>query len=169
VAFAHQNLDLYRREVRGKRPSPAELEAIGLKIALKVARIFRDRGGLLTAEQLGGHLFVPVRTVREVLRALEEAGIVAPSGHEDQTGGCQLGRPAEDIAILDVIGALRGTREAVAGDPEVRALVSATMLEIDEGAHQVAAGRTLADLLAKLPHSPKAGDAAPGVSEPSSV
>jgi len=174
VAFAWQNLDLYRREVRGKPPSPAEQEAIGLKIALKVARNFRDQGGVLSANELAGRLLVPVRTVREVLRALESAGIVAPRDLEKEEGGYQLGRPAEDIAVLEVIGALRGTRATVAGDPEVRAVVSATLEEMDEGANKVAAGRSLADLLAELPHA--SGDAseghkpaAPGEFDPSSV
>ena len=111
-----------------------------------------------------------MRTVREVLRALEAAGIVAPRDLREHEGGFQLGRPAEDIAVLDVIRALRGSRETVAGDPEVRNLVSATMSEIDEGASKVAAGRTLADLLAELPPAPQAeGVAAPGVFDPSSV
>jgi len=168
VAFAYQNLDLYRREVRGRKPCPAEREAIGLKIALMVARAFRDRGGMLTAEELGARVSVPVRTVREVLRSLEAAGVVAPRGLEEQTGGYQLGRPAEDIAVLDVIEALRGRRETVAGDPEVRTLVSATMSAIDEGLSRVAAGRSLADLLAELPGAPKTGSA-PGASDPGSV
>ena len=43
VAFAYDNLPLYRREVRGRAASPAEREAIGLRIALEVARAFRDR------------------------------------------------------------------------------------------------------------------------------
>ena len=66
-------------------------------------------------------------------------------------GGYQLGRPAEDIAVLEVVGALRGSRATVAGDPEVRAVVSTTLSEMDEGASKVAAGRTLADLLGELP------------------
>ena len=125
---------------------------------------------MLSADQLANRLSVPVRTVREVLRALEAAGIVAPRDLETQAGGYQLGRPADDIAVLEVVGALRGTRDTVAGDPEVRVIVSATMSEMDEGASKVAAGRTLADLLEALPRASEERDAPPpGVFDPSSV
>ena len=36
IAFAHQNLHLYRRQVRGEPAGPAEREAIGLRIVLEV-------------------------------------------------------------------------------------------------------------------------------------
>ena len=151
VAFAHQNVELYRREVRGRRPSAAEREAIGLRVALKVARTFRDRGAGLSAEDLADQLGIPVRTMRGVLRELEAGGIVSPRGAVELEGGYQLGRPAEDIAILDVIAALRGRLELDSGDAEVQALVDGVLAEIAEGATKSAAGRTLADLLATLP------------------
>ena len=159
VAFAFQNLALYRREVRGRPPGAAERESIGLRIVVKVARAFRDRGEPLTAEELAERMFVPVRTVRDVVARLHDAGIVAPHGAEDQDGGFQLGRPAELIPILDVLGALRGERESTTGDRDVRELVDRVMAEIDEGAGKGSAGRTLADLLAEL--NPR-GDAAAG-------
>ena len=126
-------------------------DAIGLRVGLAVARDFRDRGEGLTADALAERLAVPVRTMREVLRALEAAGVVSPRGAVELEGGYQLGRPAEDIAVLDVIAALRGRLEAVSGPSQVRELVGRVMGEIEEGAIKSAAGRSLADLLALLP------------------
>ena len=71
VAFAHQNLELYRREVRGRKAGPAEREAIGLCVTLEVARAFRDGHEAWNADALADALKIPVRTVRDVLRHLE--------------------------------------------------------------------------------------------------
>jgi len=42
VAYAHQTLPLYRREVRGTPAGAAARESIGLAIAVELARAFRD-------------------------------------------------------------------------------------------------------------------------------
>jgi membrane protein len=151
VAFAHQNLGLYRREVRGKPPGPAAREAIGLHIALEVARAFRDGIPPWTAAELADALDVPVRTVRDVLGHLEKASIVSPGGDRQKEGCYQLARPAERIEILDVMRALRGPRPgALAGSP-LAAPVETVLREVDEGATNAAAGRTLANLLDPAP------------------
>jgi membrane protein len=147
VAFAHQNLGLYRREVRGKPPGPAAREAIGLHIALEVARAFRDGIPPWTAAELADTLDVPVRTVRDVLGHLEMANIVSPGGERQNEGGFQLARPAERIEILDVMRALRGPRPGVLAGSLLGAPVEAVLREVDEGATNAAAGRSLADLL----------------------
>ncbi len=114
----------------------------------------------MTADDLAERLFVPVRAMREILSTLEAAGVVSPRGPGDLGGGYQLGRPAEDIALLDVVGALRGRLEAAAGDSGLRELVGRVMAEIEEGASKSAAGRTLADLLALLPDQEVGGSEA---------
>jgi membrane protein len=151
VAFAYDNLPLYRREVRGRAASPAESEAIGLRIALEVARSFRDGGPVWTADALAEALDVPVRTVRAVLADLEQEGLVAARGAVEKEGGYQLGRPAERIPVTAVVRALRGVRERATGDSGVNAAVAGVLDELEAGAEKGAAGRTLADLLAALP------------------
>jgi membrane protein len=148
VAFAHQNLELYRREVRGRRASPAQCEAIGLRLALEVARAFRDARRAWTANALSDSLRVPVRTVREVLFQLEAAGIIAPRGAEEE-GGFQLGRPAEKIRVTDVLAALRGPRESIAGDATLTQAAERLLAEMEEGAAKGAAERTLAEVIAE--------------------
>ncbi len=156
VAFAHQNLPLYRRDLRGRAAGPAEREAVGLRIALEVARGFRDGAAPWTADALSAALQVPVRTVRGVLAELESAGVVAaldPAGYAD---ACQLGRPAERIQVADVLAALRGPREAAAGDPALAGVVGALLAELAEAEAKGAGGRSLADALAAIPPAPRA-------------
>jgi len=151
VAFATDNLPRYRREVRGRAASPAEREAIGLRIALEVARAFRDEAPAWTADALSEALDVPVRSVRDVLVDLERAGVVAARGAVEKEGGYQLGRPAERVPVTSVVRALRGVREAAAGEPDVSAAAAGVLSEVEAGVEKLVAGRTLADLLVKLP------------------
>jgi membrane protein len=141
VAFAYQSLGRYRREVRGAIPGLASRESIGLGIALEVARRFDVSGEPLTADALAETLDVRVRTIREILDALEEAGIVAELSDEDKAGQFQLGRPAERVHVGDVLVALRGEREPLA--PEVDQVFE----RIDKQLGEVVEHQTLADLL----------------------
>ncbi len=150
VAFAYDNLPHYRREVRGRAVAPAEREAIGLRIALEVARAFRDQAPAWTADALSEALDVPVRTVRDVLVDLEHAGVVAVRGGAEKEAGYQLGRPAERISVTAVVRALRGVRETPAGAPDVSAVAAGVLDELEASAEKGGAGRSLADLLAPL-------------------
>jgi membrane protein len=160
VAFAYQNLELYRREVRGERTGPAEREAIGLRIAVEIARAFRDTSRPLSADDLSDALRVPVRSVRAVLARLQEARIVSALDASEKENGYQLGRPAERIHVIDVLTALRGSRDPMTGDRRAAETVEALLAEVEEGATKGAAGRTLADVLDGLPPAP---ESAPGV------
>ncbi len=150
IAFAHQHLALYRREVHGPPASAAQREAVGLRITLEVARAFRDREEPWTDDRLAEALHVPVRTVRDVLVPLQNSGVVAALAGARKEGGYQLGRPAEDISIPDVIGAVRGRREAMRGDARVNETVESVLSELAEGEVKAAAGETLADLLGRI-------------------
>lgn len=156
IAFAYQNLDLYVREVRGDRAGPAEREAIGLRIALEIARSFRDSSVPWTDDALSEAMRVPVRTVRDVLVPLEEARIVTAIVVEEREGGWQLGRPAAAIQATDVLEALRGEREPVAGDADVTRAVESLLSELAEGERKAADGATLEHLLARVPAQPRA-------------
>ncbi len=159
VAFAYQNLDLYRREVRGERAGPAEREAIGLRIVLEVGRAFRDSRAPWTADELADALRVPVRTVRDVLASLQESNIVAALDASEKENAFQLGRPAERIEVVDVLAALRGPREPVAGDAVVTQTVETLLAELAEGEAKGAAGQSLAQLLARIPPAEAAATA----------
>ena len=155
IAFAHQNLHLYRREVRGKPPGAAEREAIGLRITLEVARRFRDGMIALDAGELSDSLGVPVRTVRDVVEHLIARGIVSMRAGEHSDEGLQLGRPAERILVTEVLDAVRGEREAARGDPALGGLVESLLSELDAAAAGCAAERSIADLMEQS--SPEVG------------
>jgi membrane protein len=152
LAFAHQNLALYRREVRGRAAGPAEREAVGLRLALEIGRAFRDGAPAWTEDALAEALGVPVRTVRGVLAELEAAKAVAALDPGARGRAWQLGRPAERILVADLLAALRGAREPlVGGDPALGLAVGQLLAEIDEASAKGAGGRSLADALAALP------------------
>ncbi len=151
VAFAYQNLPLYRRQVRGREPGPAEREAIGLRISLEVARAFRDGRAPWEADLLSEALDVPVRAVRDVLAQLQAVRIVSSVGAAGVEHAFQLGRPADRIAVTEVLAALRGPREALGGDPVISEEVERTLAELAEGESKAAEGRSLADLLEAIP------------------
>jgi membrane protein len=146
AAYAHQTLSLYRREVRGKGAGPAARETIGLAIALCCARAFRDRTPPWQADALSDVLDVPLRTVRDVLRSLEEAEIVAPCGGES-TGAYQMARPAEQVRVADVLTALRGNASYPLGVADLSRTVNEAIAEVEQAAGAVAESRTLRDLI----------------------
>lgn len=145
VAFAAQNLATFRQARAGEEPRPAAREALGVAVAARVARSFRAGEGT-TAEQVAGELDVPVRTVRAIFKDLEAGGIVSPRGGSE-VDAVQLGRAAEEVAVADVLEALRG-RSGLPGpehraDAGVRALVG----EIERSVAHALRDRTLADLV----------------------
>ena len=153
IGFAHQNLEHYRREVRGLPAGPAEREAIALRIALEVGRRFRDGAPAIDSGPLADVLEAPVRTVRGVVDGLVGAGILSIRA-QGRSDGLQLGRPAEKIRVMDVLLALRGSREPAGGDPEVTQRVESLISELEGSSLQGAAGRTLDDLLDGVPPAP---------------
>jgi len=144
LAFAHQNLDHYRREVLGTPPGAAAREAMGLEICLELARAFHDGTGPRSADALAAKLDMPVRTVRDLCSELVSAGIASPFG-SDKEGGYQLGRASERVTVLDVLEALRGgpNHREVEVDPAVARVVA----ELEEGAAKAGGDLTLAQLV----------------------
>jgi len=155
IAFAFQNLETYRVEVHGGIVEPAQREAIGLRIAVEVARSFRDGPPHHDAEHLAGALKVPVRTVRDLLARLCDADLLAARADESDDRGFLLGRPAEQIRVGDVLAALRGERSALGGDEQVTAAVEDLLAELQEGAAKGPAGLSLAEILLEIPPPPR--------------
>jgi membrane protein len=155
ISFAHQNFARYRREAREQAPGPAEREALGIRIAVEVARNFRDGAPPATAEALADRFDVSVRAVHDLARHFERAGIVTRVATGTSDDAFQLGRPAEVVSIADVLTALRGTRRsrpATDGDLAAQA-VDALLLDLEASLGSAATARTLAELLEKIPSS----------------
>jgi membrane protein len=152
VAYAHQTLPLYRREVRGTPAGAAARESIGLAIAVELARAFREGRPPWSVDALSDFLDIPLRTVRDVTGELERAGILVASAGEPE-GGYQIGRPLERIHVEDVLAAMRGARTAAIGDSEVARVVAQVLGEVDRGAAQASRARHLGDLVEDLGRS----------------
>jgi membrane protein len=169
ISFAHQNLDYYRREVQELPPGPAERESLGLRIALRVALAFRDRSPAPAASDLSHDVDISVRTVHDLVERLTDAGILAETGASDGESVFQLGRPAEDVKVGDVLEAIRGERRipdrvasdhAPGADPCDRA-VDELLGAFERVIGPVARENSLADLLAEVPRRPTGGGSAP--------
>jgi membrane protein len=148
LAFAHQNLASYRRELRDSAASPAEREEIALRITIQVAQTFRDSSPAETTDRLATELDAPVRVVRDVLAQLEAAGILARRGGSLAEDAFQLGQPAEQIRVVDILEALRGVRESTAGNGTA-AVVGRLLENLDHATVSGGGARTLAELLAE--------------------
>lgn len=151
VAFAHQHLGRYRREVQGAVLGPAAREALCLAVALEVAARFEMGEDPWTADGLADHLGAPIRTVRELLEALTAAGLVVGATDAERGETHLLGRPAERICVGDVLAAVRGPRALEAWDAESESptarVVTRTLEELDKRQREVSERDTLADLL----------------------
>jgi membrane protein len=150
LAFAHQNLASYRRELRGSSAVPAEREAIALRAALLIARAFDESTPPETADSLAARLGAPIRIVREVLGQLEAAGILSRRGESATEEAFQLGQPSSRIRVIDVLAALRGKREPIGEDPAAE-LVERLLGDIDTAAAHEEGAQSLAELLARTP------------------
>lgn len=165
VAFAHQNLSHYRQELARAAPGPAEREAVGLRIVLEVAAAFCRGHSPPLAGELSESLAVSVRTVREMLDALEESGIVVRITGEDRDSAYVPARPLERITVSDVLRALRGDRRGVEADAPHSAMpvtaldeaVASVLDALDVARAGVGDGRSLADVLVSIEAS-EAGD-----------
>ncbi len=149
VSYAHQTLALYRREVRGEAPGPAARETLGLAIAVQCARRFLEGTPPWTAEELSDALDVPLRTVRDVVGALAEAGLLVACGR-DEGVAYQPARPLEQIRVADVLAALRGDRDLHLAVSELSRRVAETLAEVDRVAAAPAEARNLRDLAEEL-------------------
>ena len=101
-----------------------------------------------TADGLSDSLNVPLRTVRDVLGALQEAGIVRPCG--EPMGAVQIGRPMEQIRVSDVLLALRGTRDTALAVRDVAREVAGALDEVDKNTALASEAHNLRDLVDAL-------------------
>lgn len=70
--------------------------------------------GLTTAEQLASSQHIPPKFLESILSQLRNAGLV--SSQRGAVGGYQLGRPADEISVADVIRELEGPIATVRGE-----------------------------------------------------
>ena len=114
---------------------------------LEVANRFRSGGPPWNAEGLADAVAAPVRSVREVLDRLEDAGIVSTRANGEQPDAFQLGKPAENVHVGDVLAALRGDRGRPMANGRIAAVVDATIADLERSQRAGGARDTLESLL----------------------
>ncbi len=154
VGAVWENLVHLRRARRGEEPGPAAREALGLAIATRIAIRF-DRGDdPVTAEGLADELQLPSRSMRSILDDLESAGVLTLAVDGESGTGYQLGRAADRIRVAEVLGALRGGRDAGRPLAEVSPTVAALVAELDERVDELLDRRRLSDLARRVAGGP---------------
>lgn len=154
ISFAVQNLSLYRREVRDAQRSPADREALGLRVAVEVAGQFRRGDAPLDTQALSEALDAPVRGVRDVSARLVDAGVLARQALGDGGEALGMARSPASVQVLDVLDAMRGRRDVAEGGPETDP-VETTLASLDAAQRAAGGARSLEDLVTDS--SPLAG------------
>ncbi len=156
IAYAHQNLARYRREARDSELEPAELESVGLRLLVELARGFRDGWPPESADRLSTRLGSSLRTVANLLVRFERVGLVTLCGAGDGESQYQLGRAAASIELGEVFLALRGRRQdrVHGGEADTNHTterrVEDLLAEVQEATAALRA-RTLLDVIEPLP------------------
>ncbi|HEX8745328.1 MAG TPA: Rrf2 family transcriptional regulator [Thermoleophilaceae bacterium] len=128
-----------------------------LRAALELARA--GAGEPVKAERIAAAQDIPLRFLENILGELRHGGMVESRRGAD--GGHMLARPAEEIALADVVRAVDGPLANVSGRrpdalqyPEGSEVVRDMWVAVRSSLREVLEGTTLADLAAgELPAS----------------
>jgi membrane protein len=146
IAAAMENVAKLRRARRGHDPTPAAREALGMAIAVHLARGFDAGEAPISSEQLSDDLRLSIRSAREILGDLERAGVAARAAAHDREDAFQLGRAADHISVGDLLEALRGSRGGGLPPAASSPALSRILAEIDRRSADAVADLTLEDL-----------------------
>ena len=142
IAASHQNEQVVRQRLHGKRADQALKETLAVAAAAQIARDFLAGAARRTPAELAALLEVPPPVVEEILEALVRAGLLVRtvSGHAT---GYVPGRDLDDVRVSDLLDALR--RDPAAEDiragverrlgPELQRLLRAHEDERRRSAH----------------------------------
>ncbi len=111
IAYAHQNVLTYRKDVSGVSPSFSDRQRLALLVLHTVVHNFhreQDRDPL-TGQEVAERLGVPHPFIKDVLDVLEEKRFIVARETEDGTTYLPA-RPAEQIIVAEVLTAFRNNR-----------------------------------------------------------
>ncbi|MFK7895926.1 MAG: YhjD/YihY/BrkB family envelope integrity protein [Myxococcota bacterium] len=149
VAFAMQNLPYFRREMRAGDPSPAQSEAMALETAVAIGRAYAQGEAPPTADALADILDEPVRSVRRIVDALAQAGVlrVVLVG-EEEDGAFVPALPLAQLTVGDVLRSVRGEEDhRVAGVSVGDASVGDTLRQLNQAWGEIADHTTIGTLV----------------------
>lgn len=106
IAFADQNMKMYRDEQMIAGVNIEQRENAALQITLKVAEKYLYDEEAITASEISEGLNIPLRLVRELLHQLNLAHVVAEIG--EMPHKYLPSRPLTKITLKDIIASYRG-------------------------------------------------------------
>jgi membrane protein len=148
LAAAVQNLGAHSEERRRRVVGYGHREYLGLAMVAELAAAAHARSAPPTVEQLSARLAMPVRTVRELMADLGDAGLVHLGGGDQAL--CFLSLAPASLPVVRVLEVLRGATPATAGDAEepANARVAELLETLREGRDSALEGVSVASLVA---------------------
>lgn len=108
AAAAHQNQARHGQLVRSRDYDLAQKEGLALRLMARITRSFVEGTSPHRSEDLADDLGCPERTLEEVVRSLESAGIIAVADADDQDPTLVLAKDPGIVRLQDVLDALKG-------------------------------------------------------------
>jgi membrane protein len=143
IAAAWQNLGACGRRYEAALSGAASREKLALAIALELADAAFARRAAPTLSALSGLLCMPLRTVAEVFRTLDDAGLVHTGGENQRQ--CFLSLSPGSVPVDRVISAVRG--EHGDGLRHAKPAVAKVLSRFAAARREAMANQTLADLV----------------------
>jgi membrane protein len=150
VSFAHQNIDNYENEINSARVTYAFKKKLMIQVAASIVQQFETQQIMPDDVTLAANCKLPIRQVRDILFALQNAGIIIKSG-DDNTGVNRYvpGLPTNVLTVQTVIDRVESSGENLLNAPDnhIFAQVSQSLEGIKESAMKSDANRLLKDLI----------------------
>jgi len=123
----------------------------GIRAMLFLAMMAEE--GTVTSHEIAVEQAIPEPYLRQILAALSKEGLIA--SNRGPQGGHGLGRPAEEISLMEVLVCLEGHTTSIdqilalpcsIGLGTDRCAIREVFLQVKEAVEQILGGTTLADL-----------------------
>jgi membrane protein len=144
LAFYHQNPAFLRIGRQEPRLSNAMRERVALNVMFHIGQAFRNPGESITASEISERTRIPQIALAPIIGALEDAGLVRSTEHENLLPGREMSRTTLS-EILDVVR-VRGETGSHR-DPHWSATISELGKALDGAVYNIVGDRTLSDLL----------------------
>jgi len=144
LAFYHQNPAFLRIGRQEPRLSNAMRERVALNVMFHIGTAFRNTDQTITASEISERTKIPQIALAPIIGALEDAGLVRSTEHENLLPGREMSRTtlAEILDVVRVRGETGSHR-----DPHWSTAINELGEALDGAVTDVVGNRTLSDLL----------------------
>jgi membrane protein len=158
VAASYQNEQRATQRRRARRANDAVREAVGLAVAVRLARVFQEGAPRPSTADLAADLAAPLPLVEQAADRLARSGILVATQAGDEHVFA-LGQAPHHVTAWDVITTLRGAGGAGGRDLEVQLQLDPRVLDVLEGLARAASeSRSNLTLAALVTPPSKVGD-----------